>query len=166
MFKRCLLIRFPDGREVFTHEKYHNTLLEFAKTFGVKIDLVEADFPQLLHPKEIASIFCDQNKEAFNTCSYRAAKSQIPTKIITHQTSFNTFSARDKMLQKASDVRLYIESQLLEGNAVRIKELHHRFQRHGIAVSTLYRHLTYVKNRLKESGKKVVKVTTGCYRLA
>ncbi len=167
MSKRCLLLRLPDSREVFTHEKYHNTLLEFAKSFGVKILTVEADFPNLLHPKDIAKIFCDQNKEVFNTCSYRVVSHQpSTTKTINQHTSFSSVGAREKMLQKVSDVRSYIESQFLEGNTVRIKELHHRFQKHNIAVSTLYRHLSYVKDRLKAQGRQVVKVAAGCYRLA
>ncbi len=166
MSKRCLLLRLPDSREVFTHEKHHNTLLEFAKNFGVKIFTVEAEFPKLLHPSEIASIFCDQNKEMFNTCSYRVVNHQSSTKTINHHTSFSSAGAREKMLQKVSDVRSYIESQFLEGNVVRLKELHHRFQKHNIAVSTLYRHLAYVKDRLKSQGHKIIKVATGCYKLA
>jgi len=156
----------PDSREVFTHEKHHHTLLEFAKSLGVKILTVEADYPTLLTPKEIARTFCDQSREDFNTCSYRIINPQTSGRMLNQHTSFSSSGAREKMLQKVSDVRSYIESQFLDGNIVRIKELHHRFQKHNIAVSTLYRHLAYVKENLKNEGKQVVKVAAGCYRLA
>jgi hypothetical protein len=159
MSKRCLLLRTSDNKGIFTYEKYHHTLLEFAKSFNIEILTVEANYPNLLHPKEIAKAFCNQSEEEFETCSYRVIGSSI-THSKTHTNS------RDKMLKKVADIRSYIESQFLEGNMVRIKELHHKFQKHNIAVSTLYRHLTYVKERLKKQSKTIVKVSAGCYRLA
>lgn len=158
MSKRCLLLKLPDSREVFTHEKNHNILFEFSKSFGIKIITVEADYPNLMNPKEIAKIICDQNSDTFNTCSYRVVG-------VTRLNQNFLVGSREQMLQKVSDVRSYIENQFLEGNMVRIKELHHRFQKHNIAVSTLYRHLAYVKDKLKEQGKEVVKVKAGCYLL-
>lgn len=156
MAKRCLLLKFPDSREVFTSEKYYNSLLELSKSFGVKIMTVEADNPSLLKIKDIAQIFCDQNKDPLVTCSYR----------IVPQTAKSDLGIREKMLQKVSDVRSYIENQFIEGNVVRIKELHHKFQKHNIAVSTLYRHLSYVKEKLESENKKIIKINTGCYKIA
>jgi hypothetical protein len=161
MTKRCLLLRLPDSREVFTHEKHQNSLSEFAKTFNVKIIPVEAESPVLLHPKQIAQVFCDQSQQTFSNCSYRLLNPQS-TKTLTGYAP----NARNQMLQKVSDVRSYIEAQFLEGQVVDIKKLHHRFSKHNIAVSTLYRHLAYVKAKLNAEGHRVMKVKTGCYRLA
>lgn len=154
--KRCLLLKLPDQREIFTHEKYQNSLLEFVKIFGIKMSIVEADSPTLLHPKDIAKVFCDHSHSIFSDCNYRL--------LSKNETSLP--GARERMLQNVVDVRSFIESQFREGQTVRIKELHHRFQKHNIAVSTLYRHLSYVKEKLEKEGKEVVKVVAGCYRLA
>lgn len=145
--KKCLLLRFPDQREVFTHETNKTTLVEFAKSFGIKVLPVEANKPTLLDPDEIAKVFCDQN-QSVPACSYRVI-----------------LGNRGKMLQTVVDVRTYIETQLREGQTVRIKELHKHFSKHRIAVSTLYRHLDYVRTKLIEEGAEVEKVMVGCYRL-
>jgi hypothetical protein len=149
MVKKCLLLRFPDNREVFTHERYYFTLLEFAKNFNVKIISVEADYPNLLHPKDIAKVFCDKNEEEYSTCSYRILKN-------------NQENDRKKMLKTVFDIRSYIEEQLLQGNTITIKDLFHKY---SIAVSTIYRHLAHVKEKLQKSGKNVEKISTGCYRV-
>jgi hypothetical protein len=154
--KRCIVLKLPDQREIFTHEKYHHTLLEFSKVFDVKISIVEAESPVLLHPKEIAKIFCDHSQPDSNECNYK----------VLHQISTTAIGAREKMLQNVIDVRSYIENQFREGQVVRIKELHHRFQKHNIAVSTLYRHVSYVRDKLELEGKKVIKVVVGSYRVA
>lgn len=146
--KRCLLLTFPDRREVFTHEKYHPTLLEFARTFGIKISVVDADFPKLLHPKEIIKFFCDNSKNT-ETCRYKIIKNTI----------------RDKILQQACDVRKYIEEQFRSKKIVNVKELLHDLSEYGVHVSTLYRHLGYVKEKLESQGGRVTKISTGCYCL-
>lgn len=162
MSKRCLLLKLPDNREIFTHEKHHHTLLEFAKTFDVKIFTVEADEPELLHPRDIAKAFCDPNEDDFRSCSYQVVDTSTGEKTTSTVTVDNN---RKKMLQKVYDIRSYIEDQFLEKNTVRIKELHHFFKKHQIAVSTLYRHLSYVKDKLQKEGYKFTKISAGCYRL-
>lgn len=154
MSKRCLLLRFPDNREVFTHEKYQSDLVEFIKVFNVKLFTVEANSPSLLNIKAVIKIFCDHNKDNFEVCSYRMV-GDLPS----HDTS------RESVLKKVSDIRSYIENIFLQGNVVRIKELHHHFIKHNIAVSTIYRHLSYVKDKLIQEGKKIEKIATGCYKL-
>src|SRR6185312_13509524 len=148
MSKKCLLLKFPDGREVFSSKKYHEDFMEFAKTFDVKILNVEADLPHLLEPNNIAEIFCDQNKTDFTTCSYHVVDEK------------KCMFARKKMLEKVIDIRKYIESKFLEGEVVTIKELYNKFKKRKIAVSTIYRHLAHVKDQLAKEGKEVVKMKT------
>jgi len=165
MGKRCLLIKLPDEREFFTYEKNHPYLLEFANTFDAKVRTVEAQEPHLLNLSEIAKCFCDHSYRG-HPCNYHEiAQPETSTKIMMNHTSFSTLGSRSKMLQKVSDVRNFIETQFLEGNPVRIKELHKRFQKHGVAVSTLYRHISIVRDRLKRKGHQVSKIAAGCYKL-
>lgn len=154
MPKKCLLLQLPnqnqsDFREVLTEEKNEQSLTEFIKTFGIKTYLVEADEPQLLTTDEIVSYFCDQYKEPIK-CKYQITKNEI---------------TRDKMLKNVYDIRSFIEEELKYGNTVRIKELHQKFSPHNIAVSTIYRHLSFVKNKLKTEGKTIDKIMVGCYKL-
>lgn len=160
MSKRCLLLQLPDKREIFTEEKNHHNLLEFAKTFDVKILTVEAENPELLHPKDIAKTFCDPSEDNLYSCSYKIIDPSKKEKVIPQ------IKNRKQMLQKVYDIRSYIEQQFLEKNTVRIKELYNFFKKHQIAVSTLYRHLSYVKDKLQKEGHKFIKVSTGCYRIA
>lgn len=143
---KCAIFQESDIDNQFTAlatEKFSNLLK------------VEADNPVLLHPQDIAEFFCDQNKEELTTCSYRIINK---TKEIT--------GTRNKIIQKACDVRYYIESQFLEGNIVSIKELHHKFQKHNVAVSTLYRHLAHVRKKLKAQNRDTIKIKVGCYKIA
>lgn len=158
MLKKCLLLKFPDEREVFTKEKYHHNLLEFAKTFNVKIMKVEAEEPELLHPKEIARIFCDLNERKNHTHNYQILDSNQTEKTTPNKN-------RKQMLERVCDIRSHIEDQFLEGKTVRIKELYDTFKKHQISVSTLYRHLSHVKNKLKSKGCKFIKISTGCYKI-
>lgn len=153
MLKKCLCLKLPDNREVFTHEKYRNAISEFVNTFGVKVLKVEADSPSLLDPNELVNYFCDHSKESY-ICDYRVEPEHKPKPV-----------PREKMLRNVYDIRAYIESELLEGRTIRIKELHKKFSRHNIAVSTIYRHLSFVKDKLSNQGYQTQKVMVGCYRI-
>lgn len=152
MLKKCLCLKLPDNREVFTHEKHKSELEEFSITFGVKVLRVEAESPTLLPLENVVEFFCDHSRESYE-CNYRI---EVEPRIT---------GAREKMLQTVYDIRGYIESQLLEGKTVRIKELHKQFSKHRIAVSTIYRHLSFVKDKLSREGRKVIKVMVGCYQI-
>lgn len=147
MSKKCLLLKFPDEREVFTHEKYQHIFIEFSKSFNVKMFNVEADDPILLHPKDVVKCFCDQNVETNTKCNYKLFHNKIKK-------------------TRSYDLKEYIETNLLEGNIVSIKELYNKFQKHNLSVSTIYRHLNFVKNKLQKEGKKIEKISVGCYRIS
>ena len=150
---KCILIKLPDSREFFTHEKNHQQLLEFSETFNSKILTIETDNPNLLPLKGIVKAFCDQNIN--DSCPYTY-------RIIDSCQNLNT---RDIILKKVYDIRTYIESRFLEGGVISIKELHDYFKNHNIAVSTLYRHLANVKTKLKAQNRKIIKISAGRYKL-
>lgn len=157
MQKKCLLLQFPNQnksefREVFTEEKNEKIISEFVKTFGLKVFLVEADDPKLLNTDELVSYLCNQYEKSDN-CKYYKTKEIEPN------------NSRNKMLQTVCDIRVYIENQLKEGNTLRIKELYQTLSPYNIGVSTIYRHLSFVKNKLKKEGKNISKVMVGCYKI-
>lgn len=140
----CLIVKLPDNREVLTYEKNSSSLLEFSKIFEVNLLRVETDSQEdLLDLNEIADLFCDQHKKPINS----------------------NYKLKNKLIKKTIDVKSHIENNLLEGNLIHIKEVHHIFRQHNISVSTIYRHLTAIKQKFKKEGKSIVKVSVGCYKL-
>lgn len=147
MTKKCLMLKFPDDRKVFVPEKTH--LSGFIDTFGVEVYAVEADSPPLLSPEELAKIFCDLGKTP--DCDYKIVKGKVET------------GARQKMLQKAFDIHRRVEEKFLAGETVRIKQLYKEFGKHGVGVSTIYRHVAVVRAELESRGYRVEKISVGNY---
>jgi hypothetical protein len=75
-------------------------------------------------------------------------------------------SSRQKLMKKVAAMREYIESQFKSGKSVKIKDIASKFSKHGVSVSTVYRHVNHVKNALEASQKVVVKVSPGIYKMA
>jgi hypothetical protein len=151
MTTKCLCLKLPDSREVFTHETNKIALKELSVTFGIKIMAVEAQEPVLLSVNEVVNYFCDHSQKTF------LVNYTTDSKISTNEKGQRT--------NNVYDIRSHIESELVKGEVVRIKELHKQFSPHNIAVSTIYRHLNFVKNKLSKEGMKIVKVMVGCYKI-
>jgi hypothetical protein len=60
---KCLLIETTDKKQFITHKEYLNQLIEFSKTFGATISIVEAKGVKPLKIEDLVPAICDQNYE-------------------------------------------------------------------------------------------------------
>lgn len=161
---KCLLVKLPDGRKFFTTKNNHEELLEFAAVFQARLEVVEAQDPEVLSLSELASAVCDQNAIPKNTV-YETKNGPKPHAVVNRYTSMGDLSSRQQLRKKVSTIRDFIQSQFQAGKNVKIKNIAKKFSRHGMSVSTVYRHVAHVKDLLEADQKVVVKVSPGVYKL-
>lgn len=165
--KKCLLIKLPDGgRQLFTHRKNYPNLIEFSKKFNAQLEVVKASNAQLLELDDVAKCICDASY-TMDDVQYEVIKPSVNPKktYFTQCTSFSGLGARERMMKKVSDVRQCIYDMFTSGQPVRIKDLESKFQKHQLSVSTIYRHVNFVKEQLESEGHAVTKVSPGVYKL-
>lgn len=150
---KCLLVKLPDGRKFFTNKNNQRLLLEFANTFDAKLEIVEAYDPDILSLKDLAASICDHNKSGKLT-AYQTKKKKITTELCDHFT------------EHKPTIRDYILTQFNGGKSVKIKDIAKKFSKHGLSVSTVYRHINHVKEMLEAESKTVIKVSPGVYKVS
>jgi hypothetical protein len=162
---KCLLVKLPDGRKFFTTKNNHTQLLEFARVFKTKLEVVDAYDPELLSLKDLAASISDQTKVTKPTMYETKRTKEQDQVVISHYTSFSNLSTRQKLLKKVGTIRDYILSQFNAGKPVKIKDIAKKFDKHGVSVSTVYRHVNHVKEMLEAQNRVVVKVSPGVYKM-
>ena len=163
---KCLLVKLSDGRKFFTEKKRHPELIEFANALKAKLDVVEAEDPEILSLKELAESVCIQTKKSKPTAYKIIKKKKTQEKqYFSQHTSFSKLTTRQKLSMKTSIVRDYIALQFNAGNDVKIKDIAKKFEKHGISIGAIYKHINIVKATLEASNKKIIKVMPGLYRM-
>jgi predicted DNA-binding transcriptional regulator AlpA len=165
---KCLLIKLPDGRKFFTVKKAYPQLLEFAEAFKAKLEIVEANDPEILDLKDLAISICDPTKISKPTIYNVIHQKDISPEnkqLFNHYTSFSKLTSRQQMMEKVTSIRSYILNRFNEGKLVKIKTLARKFEKHGISASAIYRHVNYVKTMLENTNKIIIKVKKGVYKL-
>lgn len=163
----CLLVKLSDGRKFFTAKTAKPQLIEFAKTFKAKLEIVEACDPEILSLKDLATFICDQTVKCKPT-SYINLQKEISPEIrnyYNNYTSFSKLSSRQQLMEKVASIRSYILSQFNTGKTVKIKNITKKFKKHNISTSAIYRHVNHVKNMLESSNKTVTKIAPGVYKM-
>ena len=56
---KCLMLKTRDNRKYFTHEKNYDYLIEFSRTFGAEVSVVEVEEAEVLDLEELAPAICD-----------------------------------------------------------------------------------------------------------
>lgn len=74
--RKILMIQTPNKRKYFTQATNLPKLLEFAKTFGAELSLVEASDIELIDFENLAPTLCDE--------SYRTPKESRKAKVLQH----------------------------------------------------------------------------------
>jgi hypothetical protein len=150
MKQRCLLIK-TNNIKFLTHEKNLNSIIEYAKTFKSKIELVEVKKgTKILDLKNFSIAICDPNYE-FND-EYKKIKDIYPSKRIEST--------------KSKNIRDFIKNNFLSGKKVSIKNIKEKYKKEKINDSSIYNHISYVKKQLASEGYKLEKISTGTYFLS
>jgi len=151
---KCLLIETKDKKRFITHEKYLHQLVEFSKTFGATISVIEAEGVNPLKIEDLVPAICDQNYK-----NQRFKYEVLETKLKKETRD------RQKMLRAASKIQEYIYSKFLKKETVSLKELKKRFKRQELSDAALCNHVRRVKEALEKEGFAIQKVGGGMYRI-
>jgi hypothetical protein len=151
---KCLLIETKDKKRFITHEKYLHQLVEFSKTFGATISIIEAENVNPLKIEDLVPAICDQNYK-----NQRFKYEVLETKLKKEKRD------RQKMLQAASKIQEYIYRKFLQKETVSLKELKKRFKRQELSDAALCNHVRRVKEALEKEGYAIQKVGGGMYRI-
>jgi hypothetical protein len=72
---QCLMIKIPDNRKFFTHEKYFPQLIEFSKIFSAEISVVKIEDDNILEFEELAPAMCNAGYK--NDSDYEVVMTKI-----------------------------------------------------------------------------------------
>lgn len=151
---KCLLIETKDKKRFITHEKYFHQLVEFSKTFGATISIIEAEGVKPLKIEDLVPAICDQNYK-----NQRFKYKILETKLRKEKQN------RMKILNEASKIQKYIYGKFLKKEIVSLKELKKRFDKQKLSGATLCNHIKKAKETLKKEGFTIQKVGGGMYRI-
>lgn len=156
MSEKCLLIKTKDNRKFLTHENHLPSLVEFTKTFGAEIYLVEPGEGEKIYNKlkPLTVAIC-------NPLSESDPDFQIISKIYPENKR-----DRKSILTDAKIIRQYIQKKLLSKKSVSLKELKEKYKNYNLTDACLCNHLAVVRKSLINSGHTFRKVAAGKYCLA
>ena len=154
MKMKCLLIETKDKKRFVTHEKYLHQLIEFSKTFGATISVVDAEGVTPLVIEDLVPAICDQN---YKTQHFKYKI--LETKLKKEKKD------RKKMLQTASKIQEYIYEKFTKKETVSLKELKKQFKKQELSDAALCNHVRRTKETLEKEGFAIQKIRGGMYRM-
>lgn len=159
MSQTCIMIRTGDQRKFFTHEENYPELIKFSKTLGAEISLVEIENeiedeneePKILSLDQLAPAICNTSYN-IKCPEFKVVQIKVP-----RAGRKKKLTGRAKMRENASRVRAYVESELLLGNRISLKEVSKKFNDLDLSAATVCNHISRVRQELDEKGYKVKK---------
>lgn len=152
---KCLLIETKDKRKYITYEKYLSQLIEFAKTFGANISVVNAEGANPLKIEDLVPAICDQNYTLQNF-TYEVLETMIKKEVKKKVEKKPTLAAK---------IQEYVYSKFLKKEIVSLKNLKKRFEKYELSDPALCNHIRKMKETLEKEGYIVQKVGAGMYRI-
>lgn len=149
---QCLLIQTTDGRKFLTHEKNYEQLIEFANTFQCEVFLVKLTKGRVLDLPMLAAAISDPSYN--ETGIFEVVQTRIGRGPIGN-----------KNMNASREIKKYVEQLFLEGKVVDFKELMKQFSEQKLTYNAVALHAYKARQRLKEKGITVAKVTPGRYRV-
>lgn len=148
--RQCLMLETKDQRIFFTHTKNFPMLIEFSKTFGANISIVEIkEKTEILDLEALAPAICDPNFK--QKANYKIIERKLKNKKNNRSTAFK--------------IRQYIKNQFENGQIVGPKLIAENFKEYGLTDTCFYNHFSAIKDELKKEGKELKKVGAGKYQL-
>jgi len=150
---QCIMLELPDRRHLFTDRRNYKQLIEFARTSGSGLSLVEITEGEVLSLSNLALAICDSRKS--ETADFQVLEVKIPRLKRT----------RKKLLSIAKEIRGCIKQQFLDNKTIEINKLVKKFEKHNLSAACLSNHLRLVKEELEEEGRLVLRKGRGKYSL-
>jgi len=150
---KCLMIKTKDERQLFTHIRNYNQLIEFSKLFNAEISVVKTKDVEILELAELAPALCDKTYKM--KADYELLEVRIKQKR----------KLRQNILQNAIKIRDHIRDQFLAGKIVSLKELKKTFKGKKLTTACLCNHVRMVKEKLEKDGYEIIKIGGGKYKM-
>jgi len=155
MNEKCLLVKTKDDRKFLTHKENLPSLIEFAKTFGAEIYMVEPKpNSKILELKTLTSALC--NPQHKDNPEFEQEERLYPQSKRDRQT----------ILEDAKLIRQFIHKRLVSGQSVSLKELKDKYKGHDLSDACLCNHMAVIRKNLLKEGYSFRKVGAGKYCLA
>lgn len=151
---KCLLIE-TKNKKYITHEKYLSQLVEFAKTFGATISIIDAEGVNPLKIEDLVPAICDQNYKS-QDFTYKILETKL-------KKDAQKKKNRSKTLTLASKIQEYIYSKFLDKKIVSLKDLKKKFKKYELSDAALCNHIRKMKETLEKEGYIIQKVGVGMY---
>jgi hypothetical protein len=152
---QCLLVRTKDRKNFFTHEKHLPELVEFSKTFGAEISVVQVKEAEVLDLVELGNAICEGTYRCPHP-DYEIIETKLPLQI----------KKRTSVLKTSQTIRSFIRNKLLGGDVVSLQELTKKFKKYRLTSACLCNHVKYVRASLQAEGHVIEKVGGGKYRIS
>lgn len=134
----CLMIETWDKRKLFTNRNNYSQLVEFSKTFEVKISLVKITDGTILSLEELASAICDPSFSQNNKYDFV------------------------EITKKSHPIKNYLEERFKSRKPVSLLETKEKFS--DLNESSIRNYIRSVKTSLELQGYKFKRIQTGTYK--
>jgi F0F1-type ATP synthase delta subunit len=134
------MIETWDKRKFFTHQNNYPQLVEFSKTFDVKISIVEIKDGVILTLEELASAICDPS--------------------FSQNTKYEIIETKNAN-QKSHPIKNYLEEKFKSRKPVSLLEMKEVFS--DLNETSIRNYIRSVKTSLELQGYKFKRIQTGTY---
>ena len=159
MSSQALMIQTDAKRRYYTDPENLPMLVEFAKTFGAELTLVDSPEIEVMPLDLLAPALCDDN--------YRSPKIgqkvRIVRKLYPEQT--NLSPSRQDMIRNAKMIQNYIRGTLSKNKIIRVSAVKEEFRNLNLTHSCISNHVTCILREFENKGLKVKKLKPGSYQL-
>lgn len=159
MPNQSLMIKTKNKKKYYTDLENLPMLVEFAKTFGAELSVIESPDVQSIGLDLLAPALCDDSYESPQT----ERKPIIVRKIYPLEP--NVSHTRQEMLQNAKIIRDYIKSVLDSKGIIKISEIKEKFRNLHLTDSCISNHMAVVIKDFEQFGKKINRLRIGVYEV-
>lgn len=150
---QCLLVKTKDQKKLFTDEKNLPELIEFSKSFGAEISVVQVKEAEILDITKLGTAICDSNYQPVQCPDYKIIKTPNISKQIKKETS------------PGQKIRKFIKDKFLNKKEVSLKGVIKKFDNHLFTPSCFCNHIKFVRNELEKEGYEIEKIGWGIYKI-
>lgn len=141
MTTQCLVLETKDNRKFLVDEDNFSQLIEFSKTFGAEISIVEVEKEEceILNLEQLAPKLCDPTYKVNPKYTLVEKKTPEPSK---------------------NDIRNYIYEKFINKEEVSARDLKSKWPNENS-----YNHLYYVIKNMKKQGHQISRIAKGVYKV-
>lgn len=146
MPSQTLMIQMKDKRKYYTEPSNLPMLVEFAKTFGAELTLVESPGVDTMDLERLAPALCDD--------AYKSPRLGRNIRVVhkLYPIEEKRVRTRQEMLQNAKDIREHIRLTLETNGAIRAADVKEKFYDLELTDSCMSNHVAVVIKDMKKHG--------------